>query len=58
MTAYCHFAAIGDDNGWEFGHMNYTPSLLANALPRDSFSVFADIGLEDCHDVVQSVCGM
>ena len=54
MLAYCHFCAIGDDNGWECGRMSYTASITANALPRDSVSVFADLDLDECYDVVQS----
>ena len=54
MLAYSHFCAIGDDYGWDCGNISYIPSILANALPRDSMSVFADIDLDACFDVVQS----
>ena len=54
MIAYCHFAGIGDSAGWELGQLRYIPSMVAGALPKDSYNLFADLGLGACHDVVQS----
>ena len=54
MLAYCHFAGIGDNAGWELEHMRYIPSMIAGALPKDSYNLYADLGLGACHNVVQS----
>lgn len=54
MLAYCHFASIGDCLGWELERICSVPSIVGGPLPRDSFSVFADLDLEICHDVVQA----
>ena len=54
MLAYSHFCGVADEFDWSNVHFSYTPSLTANALPRDSMCVFADVDMEDCFDVVQS----
>ena len=52
--AYSHFSAICDQFDWSDVHFSDVPSMVANALPRDSLFEFADLNMEDCHDVVQS----
>ena len=56
MLAYSHLCGICDTHefDWANGYHSYVPSLVANALPRDSLFEFADLDMEDCYEVVQS----